>query len=173
MESKKVGLLLIIISIILLILLVAHNYNLSKTTTSIGCNPTRTCVKFSSILTFTNMFIGAISAILSLGFYILYFSKSEKELINKIKNLEKGKKTLSKEDKFNILIKALTNDEQALLKLIREEEGITQTSLRHKTRISKTKLSLILKDLEKKNIIKKEIYGKTNKIYMLDEILSN
>lgn len=172
MDIKKTGILLVSLSIILLISLVGYNYKLNAINNKIGCNPSVSCVKSNSILTFTNMFIGAIAALLSFGFYMLYFSKSDEELIKRIKNLEKEKKTLSMEDKFNIFIKALSEDEIIILKLLREEEGITQSSIRHKTKISKTKLSFILSDLEKKNIIKKEAYGKTNKIYMLESILS-
>ena len=123
-------------------------------------------------MTLTNIFIGIISAILSLGFYFIFFNKSEQEIINKITNLEKEKRILSKNDKFNLFIKALNSEEQMVLKLIKYEEGITQSSLRHKTGLSKTKLSFILSDLEKKEIVKKELYGKTNKLYMKEAILS-
>ncbi len=68
-------------------------------------------------------------------------------------------------------MKALTQEEQIILKMIKEEEGITQSSLRHKSGFSKTKLSFLLSDLEKKNIIKKELFGKTNKVFMKGDIL--
>ena len=64
------------------------------------------------------------------------------------------------------MLKALTKEEQEVMKLAKEEEGITQAMMRIKTNMSKTKLSFVLSDLEKKELIKKEIAGKTNKIYL-------
>ena len=70
------------------------------------------------------------------------------------------------------MLKALTSEEQKLMRTIKEQEGITQATLRLKTDFSKTKLSFILADLEKKGLIQKEISGKTNKLDIREGILS-
>ena len=70
------------------------------------------------------------------------------------------------------MLKALTQEEQQLIRIIKEQEGITQATIRLKTDFSKTKLSFVLSDLEKKGLIKKELSGKTNKLYIKEGILS-
>ena len=67
MSNKKVGGILIFASILLLGVLIAYNFQLKLQSNAIGCNPNATCMKMNSLLTLTNIFIGIISAILSLA----------------------------------------------------------------------------------------------------------
>ena len=55
---------------------------------------------------------------------------------------------------------------KSIEKAIKENEGIQQSTLRYKTGMSKTSLSLLLKQFETKGIITKESYKKTNKIHL-------
>jgi len=75
-----------------------------------------------------------------------------------------------KEDKFNFLMGALNEYEQKVIKAVREQDGITQATLRIRTDLSKTKLSFILADLEKKGLISKQIKGNTNQIFLKRQI---
>ena len=163
MGNKKIGTTILIIGLLLFSVLLGYNYQLNKASNLNGCNPNAQCMKVSSLLSLTNIFIGIIFSLISLGFYLIFFTKSEENLIKKI---EEKNKQLTKEDKFDIMLKALTKEEQEAMKLIRQEEGITQAMLRIKTDMSKTKLSFVLSDLEKKDLIKKELFGKTNKVYL-------
>ncbi|MBI5391762.1 hypothetical protein HZB00_02045 [Candidatus Woesearchaeota archaeon] len=163
MEQKKIGVLILGISVLLGLIFVGYNAKLNNVSALESCNPTAYCAKVSSLLSLTNFFIGIISALLSLGFYLIAFNQEEKL----VQSFAQEKKALKEEEKFNILMKALHPEEQQIMKAVQQEQGITQSMLRIKTDYSKTKLSLILKDLEGKKLIKKEIAGKTNKVYII------
>ena len=49
---------------------------------------------------------------------------------------------------------------------VREQEGITQNTLRLRLNMSKAKLSYVLQELEKRNLIKRIKKGKTLAIYL-------
>jgi hypothetical protein len=65
-------------------------------------------------------------------------------------------------DKIDIL----KEDEQLILKIVAEEDGIEQREIQRRTDFSKTKVSKILAELEKREAIRKESMGKKNKIYL-------
>jgi predicted HTH transcriptional regulator len=69
---------------------------------------------------------------------------------------------------IDILQRALTEDEILLLDIIRNSEGVTQDSLRFRTGFSKSKVSALLLNLEKKGIISRERLGRTYKVYISD-----
>ena len=69
---------------------------------------------------------------------------------------------------IEILKKALSDDESGLIDLIRGSEGVTQDSIRFKTGFSKSKVSALLSELEKKDIILRERLGRTYKIFISD-----
>ncbi|MBI2148911.1 winged helix-turn-helix transcriptional regulator [Candidatus Woesearchaeota archaeon] len=169
MNNKKIGITLLILSILLFSVLISYNYKLNQQSQMNGCNPNAQCMKLYSLLSITNIFIGIIFSLISLGFYIIFFSKEEEILL---KRLEENKRQLTKEQKFEIMLKALKPEERQIIQIIRENEGITQVALRIKTDFSKTKLSFVLADLEKNGLIKKELFGKTNKLYIKEGILS-
>lgn len=65
-------------------------------------------------------------------------------------------------DKIDIL----KEDEQLILKIVAEEDGIEQREIQRRTDFSKTKVSKILAELEKREAIRKESMGKKNRIYL-------
>lgn len=67
-------------------------------------------------------------------------------------------------------IEILKEDEQAILKIIIENDGIDQREIQRKTEFSKTKLSKILSELEKRGNIRKEQYGRRNKIFLTEKV---
>ena len=169
MHNRKVGGTLMVLGVLLFSILLSYNYKLNQQSAMSGCNPTASCMNVSSLLSITNIFIGIIFSLMSLGFYLIFFSKGEETLL---KRFEENKRQITKEEKFEIMLKALTQEEQQLIRIIKEQEGITQATIRLKTDFSKTKLSFVLSDLEKKGLIKKELSGKTNKLYIKEGILS-
>jgi uncharacterized membrane protein len=72
--------------------------------------------------------------------------------------------------KRNIMVlkKALSEDEKLLVDMISESEGITQDSIRFKTKFSKSKVSALLSELEKKDILSREKLGRTYKVFISD-----
>ena len=99
----------------------------------------------------------------ALGIYLVFFEKSQKAIIS---TLEQQKQIQVGEEKFDILLKGLNQDEQKVLKAVKEQDGITQQTLRLRTDLHKSKLSIVLDGLEKKGLIAKVQKGKTNQIYL-------
>jgi uncharacterized membrane protein len=70
------------------------------------------------------------------------------------------------EEKIDIL----KEDEQAILKLVSDEDGIPQREIQRRTDFSKTKVSKILTELENRGAIRKEPVGKKNKVYLTEKL---
>lgn len=70
-------------------------------------------------LGFSHIAVGIFSFILALGFYLIFFNKTEKAILDKLES-EKNKKV--EDMKFDILMKALDPYEQRVLKEVREQE---------------------------------------------------
>ncbi len=71
-----------------------------------------------------------------------------------------------KHDEFDIIKKALSSDEKAIIEEIKKAREITQDSLRFRLNWSKAKISTILTNLDKMNLIQRERQGKTYKVYL-------
>ncbi len=72
----------------------------------------------------------------------------------------------AKEREYSIIKKALSEDEKAILDEIKKAGEITQDSLRFRLNWSKAKVSTILTNLDKMNLIQRERIGKTYKVYL-------
>ena len=68
-------------------------------------------------------------------------------------------------DELEIIKRALSDDEKQVLDEIRRAGEITQDSLRFRLEWSKAKLSRILTNLDKLNLIQRERFGKTYKVF--------
>jgi len=104
-----------------------------------------------------------ISAMAALGIYLIFFEKSQKEIIS---TLEKQKQVQTEQEKFSILLKGLSSEEQKVIKAIKEQDGITQQTLKLRVDMHKSKLSIVLDSLEKKSLIKRVPKGKTNQVFL-------
>lgn len=69
---------------------------------------------------------------------------------------------------IEVLKRALSEDERLLIDIISGSEGVTQDSIRFKTGFSKSKVSALLSELEKKDIIAREKLGRTYKVFISD-----
>ncbi len=67
-------------------------------------------------------------------------------------------------------IEILKEDEQSIMKLIIEEDGIDQRDIQRVTGFSKTKVSKILSELEKRGAIVKQQIGRRNKIFLAEKV---
>ncbi len=163
MENKKLGLVLLVIGLLVGGLVIYYTNLLSEKSQNIGCYTNSDCFAIEKELSISHIAVGIFSFIIALGFYLLFFNKTEKAILDK---LEKEKAEKIEDAKFGMLMKALDSFEQKVLKAVREQEGITQNTLRVKLDMSKAKLSYVLQDLEKKGIIKRVERGKTLAIYL-------
>src|SRR3989344_6275279 len=107
-----------------------------------------------------------LSVILLFGVYLAFFEKSEKEKKELIKVIKDTGKEKIKEEKFSALLSVLNENERKTVNAVKEQDGISQTTLRIRLGFSKSKLSALLSDLEKRNLITKVGKGKVNYIYL-------
>jgi len=180
MQNKNIGIGLIVISIVVIFLLFFFKAQFQDT---FGIHSTESCPhdpetgelcpyeKLVDILPYFYLSITFLIVMSLFGIYMVFFGDKEKRIIesyqDKItKRLEDVKKKELKEDKFEFLLSALDENEKKVIKAVREQDGITQATLRIRTDLSKTKLSFILADLEKKDLIKKVTQGKTNQVFL-------
>jgi len=67
-------------------------------------------------------------------------------------------------------IDILKEDEQEILRIIMESDGIVQRKIQDLAGFSKAKVSKILSELEKRGAIRKEQIGRRNKIYLTEKL---
>jgi len=66
------------------------------------------------------------------------------------------------------LLRPLDDNERRVLTAIKEQNGITQATLRYRANLSKAKISQVLTDFEKKNIISRKAKGKTYQVFLTE-----
>jgi|SRR3989344_7736958 len=91
----------------------------------------------------------AIIAALIVSFYLFKQNRKEKE-----------------DSDYKVLRKALSEDEKKILDEIKKAGEITQDSLRFRLDWSKAKISTILTNLDKRNLIQRKRTGKTYNVYL-------
>lgn len=163
MENKKLGAILVTVALLVGGIFVYLTTNLTKQSQELGCFNNENCIPIEKGLSVSHFAIGVFSFILALGFYLLFFNKTEKAILEKLEN-EKNSKI--DEERFNIVLKALDPFEQKVIWAVKEQEGITQSTLRLRVDMSKAKLSYVLQELERRGLIKRVEKGKTLSIYL-------
>lgn len=163
MNNRKLGGTFLVIGIILSIFIFNLSNEFNKEAEDMGCFEGDNCVAVQSGLSITHFAFGFIGFIAALGFYLIFFSKGEEEIL---KRLEENKRELIKEERFDLVLKGLDPYEKKVLQTIKEQDGITQNTLRIRAEMSKAKLSYVIKDLEKRDLIKKIQKGKTFSIFL-------
>ena len=165
MENKKLGFVILSISVIASILSFGFMNILGRQTNSLQCYPTNECQRVESLLGLSHIAVGLISFVGALGIYLLCFSTSEEAIM---KRLEEEKNMKIEENKFELILKAMDDNEKKVLRAIKEQGGITQSTLRYRTDLSKAKVSQVLTDFERKHLIKREAKGKTYSVYLAE-----
>ena len=163
MENKKLGIFLIVLSLIVGGTFIYFTSRLSEQSRELGCFDNPDCFAIERGLSISHIAVGIFSFMLALGFYLLFFNKTEKAIMER---LEKEKEGKIDDAKFEILLKALDPYEQKVIKAIKEQDGITQNTLRIRLDMSKAKLSYVLQELEKRGIIKRIEKGKTLSLHL-------
>jgi uncharacterized membrane protein len=119
----------------------------------------------------TYIFGGVLSAaLILLGAYLIFFDKTQRVLAEhqvKVSNaLKQARKEEHEKENFHAFLAGFTPEEQSVIKAVNEQDGILQSTLRYRTGMSKSSLSLMLADLEKKEIISRKTSGKTNSVFL-------
>ena len=186
MENKNLGIILITLAVLLLVIgfffrnLLVQSYNVELTdmmNNGGGCGVTPdSCPhqRINQLLAPTIIWAVLVVLVIAIGFYLIFFEKSQKMLKESqekiVKTLEETKKQQDVESKFELILTALNEDEKNVIKSVREQDGITQATLRIRTGFSKAKLSALLNDLENRGLIKKIAKGKTNQVFLKRKI---
>lgn len=162
MDNKKLGVLILIISVLVTLVIMFLTNLLYEKSAELGCFTNDNCSPIESSLSITHLAFGIIGFVFALGVYLIIFNKGDEAIFRR---LEENKNNELKDEKFNILLKGLDSFERKVLKAIREQDGITQNTLRIRVDLSKGKLSQVITDLEKKNLIKREKKQKTYSLH--------
>ncbi|MEK6933164.1 MAG: hypothetical protein AABW56_05235 [Nanoarchaeota archaeon] len=184
MQNKNLGVVLLVLSLIIIFLLFFFKAQFQDT---FGIHSTEACphdpakgelCPYEKLVEILPYFYAGISLLIItglIGVYLIFYIDEEKQVIREYqekisKRLVDAHKKELKEDKFELLLSALGEDEKKVIKAVKEQDGITQATLRIRTDLSKTKLSFILGDLERKNLIKRVLQGKTNQVFLKRDI---
>lgn len=168
MDNKKLGIMLVIAGIVIALIIFSIKLRedavLDKIIVEQGSCflEDGTCLHDRTVWPFVLGWILS-AAIVSLGVYLIFFEKAQRELVSA---LEKHKQMKVEEEKFSILLKGLSEEEKLILNAVKEQDGITQQTLRLRTGLHKSKLSIVLDGMEKKGIIARVEKGKTNQIFL-------
>lgn len=189
MNQKRIGIFLILFSVVLLGLFYKIKLDdekqiqemmeeqLTEEGTASCFLEDGTCLHQQENKTF---FFGAGFALVlfALGMYLVFFdtTKETKELVAQqaeqnvqiataLKQAEEEKK---KDVAFSAFLAGFTEEQQNVFKAIEEqkEQGILQSTLRYRTGLTKTDVSLMLKEFEEKGYITKKPEGNTNRIFL-------
>ena len=106
------------------------------------------------------------AALILFGVYLSVFDKTQEMLAEHQVKVANALQEASKKDEFSAYLAGFNEDEKNILRAIKEQDGIQQSTLRFRVGLSKAKLSIILKSLEDKDIINRNLVGKTNKVYL-------
>src|SRR3989338_2423534 len=191
METKKLGFLIIGMSIVLSFIMFSYMSQLGAQEKQNNCNPSEECKQINSLFGLSHIAVGFLAFIFALGFYLLFFNKDEKEILEKyginnnigqnaINNLtninnQNNSNSINNEnnlkngnDKFSLLLRPLDDNEQKVLIAVKEQEGITQSTLKYRANLSKAKVSQILTDFERKGLIARKAKGKTYQVFLTE-----
>ncbi|MBU2561431.1 MAG: hypothetical protein KKD17_03970 [Nanoarchaeota archaeon] len=175
MDNRKLGMILIAVSLVLLVLLVlirtsivaAYQSEIDKYVAAGEACPADPdfCPHEQRARAQIPIFIAGalLIGVISLGVYLIFFEKSQREILS---TLKREKHIQSAEEKFNILLKGLGPEERKVVLAVKEQDGITQQTLRLRTDMHKSKLSIVLDGLEKKGLIKRIEKGKTKQVFL-------
>jgi len=166
MQQKKLGLFIFLLSALLLVSFIILLSSLNQEIATLGCFENTECRKIETSLSVVHLAFGVFGFLFSLGFYLFAFSKGEEAIVQR---LEKDTQQKLQEERFFLLMKGLDEFEKKVVRAVREQQGITQNTLRLRVDFSKAKLSQVLAMLEKKGLMKREKKGKTLEVWWKGE----
>lgn len=171
MDNKKLGMILIGVGILLAVIVLVIKLQGDDVVQEVVDNTGScyladgTCLHDEANAKMVYYIIGwFFSAIMiALGIFLIFFEKSQKEIVS---TLENTKKIQVEGERFDILLKGLNEEEKKVIKAVKDQDGITQQTLRLRTDLHKSKLSIVLDGLEKKGLVSRKLKGKTKEVFM-------
>ncbi len=110
------------------------------------------------------------AAMVMLGLYLLLFDRTQETLARQQREvseaLRDAKVQEREKDEFKAFLGGFAEEERKVLAAVREQDGIKQSTLRYRTGITKSSLSLLLKSLEERAIVSRKPAGKTNQVFL-------
>ena len=175
MDNKKIGIIIICTGLLFGFIMFALNLQIKTLTDFLmqqsggNCFVNGECVHEQN--TFPLIFGAVVVALtISFGLYLIYFSKKTQDFEsaqkNKLETIKSSKSEELKEERFKILSEGLDEYERKILLAVKEQDGISQSTLKYRVDLSKSKLSMVLAQLEKKGLILKVKKGKINNIFL-------
>jgi len=175
MNQKQLGVLLIVIGIVFAFIILVFKMQQDAFAMQM-IHDTGTCFTNEGVcLHQRNMTLYVVgwalsSALALVGVYLLFFDKTQERLVEQniriARALKEAKKEDAKKSSFEAFLSAFPQDERAILRIIHDQEGIKQSTLRFKLGMSKSSLSLLLSSLEERELISRNEVGKTKEIYL-------
>jgi len=172
-DNKRIGGVLVVLSILAGVFAFSIADSFQHRSAELNCNPNAQCAAVNSAMGWSHIGIGIVSAVFALGIYLLFFSRGEYLLRQAIKRLEEEKTRLENQhdvriadEKFMAILGTLSDSERDVLRIIKEQEGITQNTLRIKADLSKAKLSQMLGEFQRRGLVRREQKGKTFALYV-------
>lgn len=176
MNQRQIGIILLIVGIIfaalVTVLFVNENEHIGQIVQETGSCYLADGTCLHEERTYVPYIIGwGLSiTVIFFGVYIAFLDKTQEQLFTHQREvssaLENAKREERIRDEFKAFLSAFSEDEQKILQAIHEQEGILQSTLRYRTGLSKTTLSLILKSLEERGFISRVPSKKSNKVFL-------
>ncbi|MDO8642432.1 MAG: MarR family transcriptional regulator [Candidatus Woesearchaeota archaeon] len=163
LNNKKMGAVLLVLSVVLLGILLNLMGGFTAQARQLGCFDDPSCVRVESALSVSHLAFGVMGFIFALGFYLVVFARGEQAILQR---LEEDKNKKLTEERFSLIARGLDEFEKKVIAAVREQDGITQNTLRLRTALSKAKLSYVLQDLEKKGLVTRVPEGKTLAVHL-------
>ena len=151
------GYILLGVSVLVIFIIFMFNNAMKKIIDS-GCSMMHDlgyCPAYAAINQQTYLALGVAGLLVILSLIIL-FSKPQKEIIFRTKNVEKG----SQNNKVNTT--ELKSEEKEVLNLVQKNKAIFQADLIEKTGFGKAKITRIIDRLEGKGFVERKRRGMTN-----------
>ena len=170
MNQKQIGIIIIILGIITAGFIYSFKQQADYAATQV-LDETGTCITEQGCLHEKNnnlFLLGIVISVLmlGLGIYLIFFDKTQEKLAEHQVKVSEALKDAKDKDEFKAFIAGFSEDEQIILKVVHEQEGIKQSSIRYKADLSKTTVSLILKSLEERKIVTRKPEKKTYRVYL-------
>lgn len=169
MKNKYVGYLIIAVTLIFGFIVYSYKITVEKVM-GLTCTEGPQCAMSQGIAFLTNVSIGLMALLAIVGLYLSLFSKDEvvvhKQIIRKEMRPRENREETNNQKKFDIIMSALNEDEKKVILAVKDQEGITQSTLKFRTDFSKAKLSIVLSDMEKRGLITRAPEGNTYKVYL-------